>query len=189
VVRPAVLRCAALPLYDWPLGTNSAELEAGVRAGIFVMSTLRAVLNARPKDRVIAAPGVYDMVSLRMAAAWRHHRVDRQCHKYACVTVFPGRRPSGYEFGNSDAGRGLIKGAPSSARPFGKKRRCISSGPISSLAWDPGTDPLGKRCDVGLTRPRDDVGRVDRPCYMSDLGRLLRLRVYIHCHFPSRLAR
>ena len=27
------------------------------------------VLNARPKDRVIAAPGVYDMVSLRMAAA------------------------------------------------------------------------------------------------------------------------
>ena len=30
--------------------------------------TLRAVLNARPKDRVIAAPGVYDMVSLRMAA-------------------------------------------------------------------------------------------------------------------------
>ena len=26
-------------------------------------------LNARPKDRVIAAPGVYDMVSLRMAAA------------------------------------------------------------------------------------------------------------------------
>jgi len=33
------------------------------------MSTLREVLNARPKDRVIAAPGVYDMVSLRMAAA------------------------------------------------------------------------------------------------------------------------
>src|ERR1700679_2661000 len=32
------------------------------------MSTLREVLNARPKDRVIAAPGVYDMVSLRMAA-------------------------------------------------------------------------------------------------------------------------
>jgi 2,3-dimethylmalate lyase len=32
------------------------------------MSTLRAVLNARPKDRVIAAPGVFDMVSLRMAA-------------------------------------------------------------------------------------------------------------------------
>jgi 2-methylisocitrate lyase-like PEP mutase family enzyme len=27
------------------------------------------VLNARPRDRVIAAPGVYDMVSLRMAAA------------------------------------------------------------------------------------------------------------------------
>jgi 2-methylisocitrate lyase-like PEP mutase family enzyme len=27
------------------------------------------VLNARPKDRVIAAPGVYDMVSLRMASA------------------------------------------------------------------------------------------------------------------------
>jgi 2,3-dimethylmalate lyase len=33
------------------------------------MTTLRQVLNARPKDRVIAAPGVYDMVSLRMAAA------------------------------------------------------------------------------------------------------------------------
>ena len=33
------------------------------------MSTLRELLNARPKDRVIAAPGVYDMISLRMAAA------------------------------------------------------------------------------------------------------------------------
>jgi 2,3-dimethylmalate lyase len=33
------------------------------------MPKLREVLNARPKDRVIAAPGVYDMVSLRMAAA------------------------------------------------------------------------------------------------------------------------
>ena len=33
------------------------------------MPTLRQVLNARPKNRVIAAPGVYDMVSLRMAAA------------------------------------------------------------------------------------------------------------------------
>jgi 2,3-dimethylmalate lyase len=33
------------------------------------MRSLRGVLNARPKDRVIAAPGVYDMVSLRMAAA------------------------------------------------------------------------------------------------------------------------
>ncbi len=32
------------------------------------MKSLREVLNARPKDRVIAAPGVYDMVSLRMAA-------------------------------------------------------------------------------------------------------------------------
>ena len=32
------------------------------------MRRLRDVLNARPKDRVIAAPGVYDMVSLRMAA-------------------------------------------------------------------------------------------------------------------------
>ena len=32
------------------------------------MPTLRDVLNARPRDRVIAAPGVYDMVSLRMAA-------------------------------------------------------------------------------------------------------------------------
>jgi 2-methylisocitrate lyase-like PEP mutase family enzyme len=32
------------------------------------MRRLRDVLNARPKNRVIAAPGVYDMVSLRMAA-------------------------------------------------------------------------------------------------------------------------
>ena len=32
------------------------------------MRRLRDVLNARPKGRVIAAPGVYDMVSLRMAA-------------------------------------------------------------------------------------------------------------------------
>jgi 2-methylisocitrate lyase-like PEP mutase family enzyme len=33
------------------------------------MRRLMDVLNARSKDRVIAAPGVYDMVSLRMAAA------------------------------------------------------------------------------------------------------------------------
>src|SRR6516225_10619347 len=33
------------------------------------MRTLMDVLDARPKDRVIATPGVYDMVSLRMAAA------------------------------------------------------------------------------------------------------------------------
>jgi 2,3-dimethylmalate lyase len=33
------------------------------------MRKLSDVLNARPRDRVIAAPGVYDMVSLRMAAA------------------------------------------------------------------------------------------------------------------------
>ena len=32
------------------------------------MRRLRDVLHARPKDRVIAAPGVYEMVSLRMAA-------------------------------------------------------------------------------------------------------------------------
>ena len=32
------------------------------------MRQLIEILNARPKDRVIAAPGVYDMVSLRMAA-------------------------------------------------------------------------------------------------------------------------
>jgi 2,3-dimethylmalate lyase len=32
------------------------------------MLGLRDVLNSRPKDRVIVAPGVYDMVSLRMAA-------------------------------------------------------------------------------------------------------------------------
>jgi 2-methylisocitrate lyase-like PEP mutase family enzyme len=33
------------------------------------MPSLREVLNRRPKHRVITAPGVYDMVSLRMAAA------------------------------------------------------------------------------------------------------------------------
>jgi len=33
-----------------------------------MQKSLREVLNARPKDRVIAAPGVYDMVSLRIAA-------------------------------------------------------------------------------------------------------------------------
>ena len=33
------------------------------------MPKLREILNARPKDRVIAAPGVYDMISLRMASA------------------------------------------------------------------------------------------------------------------------
>jgi 2,3-dimethylmalate lyase len=33
------------------------------------MRKLTDVLNAHPRDRVIAAPGVYDMVSLRMAAA------------------------------------------------------------------------------------------------------------------------
>ncbi|MGB3581628.1 MAG: isocitrate lyase/PEP mutase family protein [Roseiarcus sp.] len=33
------------------------------------MRKLIDVLNTRPRDRVIAAPGVYDMVSLRMAAA------------------------------------------------------------------------------------------------------------------------
>jgi 2,3-dimethylmalate lyase len=32
------------------------------------MQSLRDLLNARPRDRVIAAPGVYEMVSLRMAA-------------------------------------------------------------------------------------------------------------------------
>jgi len=31
------------------------------------MASLRAILNARPRDRVIAAPGVYDMISLRIA--------------------------------------------------------------------------------------------------------------------------
>src|ERR1700733_3009235 len=41
----------------------------GITLEMFAMPTLREVLNARPKDRVIAAPGVYDMVSLRMAAA------------------------------------------------------------------------------------------------------------------------
>jgi 2-methylisocitrate lyase-like PEP mutase family enzyme len=33
------------------------------------MTTLREALNARPRDRVIVAPGVYDMISLRMAAS------------------------------------------------------------------------------------------------------------------------
>jgi 2-methylisocitrate lyase-like PEP mutase family enzyme len=37
--------------------------------GESAMRKLIDVLNARPRDRVIAAPGVYDMVSLRMAAA------------------------------------------------------------------------------------------------------------------------
>ena len=37
--------------------------------GESAMRKLINVLNARPRDRVIAAPGVYDMVSLRMAAA------------------------------------------------------------------------------------------------------------------------
>jgi len=34
-----------------------------------VMRKLFEILGSRPKDRVVAAPGVYDMVSLRMAAA------------------------------------------------------------------------------------------------------------------------
>ncbi len=33
------------------------------------MQSLRNLIQARPQDRVIAAPGVYDMVSLRMASA------------------------------------------------------------------------------------------------------------------------
>ena len=33
------------------------------------MQSLRNLIQARPKNRVIAAPGVYDMVSLRMASA------------------------------------------------------------------------------------------------------------------------
>ena len=33
-----------------------------------MQKSLHEVLNARPRDRVITAPGVYDMVSLRMAA-------------------------------------------------------------------------------------------------------------------------
>jgi len=37
--------------------------------GESAMRKLIDVLNARPRDRVITAPGVYDMVSLRMAAA------------------------------------------------------------------------------------------------------------------------
>jgi 2,3-dimethylmalate lyase len=32
------------------------------------MRSLRQILSGRPRDRVVAAPGVYDMVSLRMAA-------------------------------------------------------------------------------------------------------------------------
>ncbi|HXW19051.1 MAG TPA: carboxyvinyl-carboxyphosphonate phosphorylmutase, partial [Roseiarcus sp.] len=31
------------------------------------MPTLREILASRPKDKVIAAPGVYDMISLRVA--------------------------------------------------------------------------------------------------------------------------
>jgi hypothetical protein len=83
------------------------------------------------------------------------HRVDQQCNKYACVTVFPGRRPSGAGAHRAMSSE-LRCRAPSSVRPFGKKRRCISLGPISSLAWDLGADPRGvgadppKRTDVGL---------------------------------------
>jgi 2,3-dimethylmalate lyase len=48
------------PVVNWP---------ANVSPGESAMRKLLDVLNARPRDRVIAAPGVYDMVSLRMAAA------------------------------------------------------------------------------------------------------------------------
>jgi 2,3-dimethylmalate lyase len=47
----------------------------GITLEMFAMPTLREVLNARPKDRVIATPGVYDMVSLRMAAAMRFEAI------------------------------------------------------------------------------------------------------------------
>jgi 2,3-dimethylmalate lyase len=38
-----------------------------------MQKSLREVLNARPRDRAITAPGVYDMVSLRMAARMHFH--------------------------------------------------------------------------------------------------------------------
>ena len=58
---------------DLPQGARNSDAAPLARArsvmlGVFAMPTLRDVLNSRPKDRVIAAPGVYDMVSLRMAA-------------------------------------------------------------------------------------------------------------------------
>jgi 2-methylisocitrate lyase-like PEP mutase family enzyme len=44
-------------------------LAAGeILPAVIAMKSLREVLHARPRDRVVAAPGVYDMVSLCMAA-------------------------------------------------------------------------------------------------------------------------
>jgi 2-methylisocitrate lyase-like PEP mutase family enzyme len=65
------LRRAAPPLYCQRARSPRPSIYgagANDKLGIFAMPTLRDILNARPKDRVIAAPGVYDMVSLRMAA-------------------------------------------------------------------------------------------------------------------------
>ena len=52
------------------LGFRPAPLPCGRESlpAASAMKSLREILNARPKDRMIAAPGVYDMVSLRMAA-------------------------------------------------------------------------------------------------------------------------
>jgi 2-methylisocitrate lyase-like PEP mutase family enzyme len=63
-------RCVSVAVSKM-VGSRPAVNLAGQqsRGGEFAMRRLMDVLNARPKDRVIAAPGVYDMVSLRMAAA------------------------------------------------------------------------------------------------------------------------
>ena len=44
--------------------------RAGGETAAAMKKSLHEVLNARPRDRVITAPGVYDMVSLRMAARY-----------------------------------------------------------------------------------------------------------------------
>jgi 2-methylisocitrate lyase-like PEP mutase family enzyme len=49
-------------------GVNSPLPSVASLSELSPMRSLVDVLNARPRDRVIAAPGVYDMVSLRLAA-------------------------------------------------------------------------------------------------------------------------
>jgi 2,3-dimethylmalate lyase len=67
---PLETECCSAGLYrSTTKGAFNWRRLAREGIGTFAMTTLRDVLNARPRDRVIAAPGVYDMVSLRMAAA------------------------------------------------------------------------------------------------------------------------
>jgi len=61
----------ALLLYD-KVAHDGRRLFTSARESvgrIVAMPKLREILNGRPKDRVIVAPGVYDMISLRMAGA------------------------------------------------------------------------------------------------------------------------